>query len=195
MSFRSAALVAGGGLVLASLIYLAVAVRGGPAAASIEAPSSPSSPSLPRATAPRAPAEVGAEHSPASEASGSGRGGRAGRGSMGGMGGRNRPGRAPTSDGTDEGPRTTGGDPTGELTAEASRRYDSQDYEGALQLSRELLETNPTSIRLLRIAVSSACVLGEPEQARAHAARLQGKDRADMEKRCERYGVSLRPGT
>jgi hypothetical protein len=48
---------------------------------------------------------------------------------------------------------------------EANKLYDRGDYDGARQLAIKLLSEAPGNVKLLRVVVSSACILGDPEMA------------------------------
>lgn len=74
------------------------------------------------------------------------------------------------------------------------RIYDRKRYPSALELAVKLLEERPRDIFLLRVAVSAACFIGEPDVARAHwqRIRLRGKRaRRKLVDRCAEYGVEL----
>ena len=74
---------------------------------------------------------------------------------------------------------------------QANRLYDRQDFDEALLVVNKVLLRDPTNVRMLRLAVSIACVQGDFARARKHAAALPAPDRAQMQKRCARYGVAL----
>lgn len=73
----------------------------------------------------------------------------------------------------------------------ANRAYDRADYEGALEMAREVLKDNPRNIRMLRVAVSSACIMARPDEAKESYALLPGRDQRQMSIRCKRYGVEF----
>lgn len=74
---------------------------------------------------------------------------------------------------------------------EASRAYDRQDFDNARRIAVEVLATDPQNIRMLRIAVSSACALRDAASAKKHHARLPPRDQAHMRIRCSRRGIQL----
>lgn len=75
--------------------------------------------------------------------------------------------------------------------AEANKLYDRADYETALERADELLQQHPDNIRMLRVAISSACIIGQEDIARQYYGKLPERDRKQMSKRCARYGVQL----
>jgi len=194
MSLRTTALAASGALVLASLVYLALEVRTTPGPIT----SAPAPERADRASrGDEADSADSADQAPAAEgASGRPRDRMGMTPSALGPGGKVRGPdglRGSGSRGVIDVGAAVGGakDPTGSRAAEASRLYDTQDYEGALKLAKVVLTDEPTNPRVRRVAVSAACVLGETETARTFAAVLRGKDLRDMQKRCDRYGVTL----
>ena len=74
---------------------------------------------------------------------------------------------------------------------EANHLYDRGDYEGAAQLAEEILKDDPDNARVLRIAASSACVMGDAEKAKGYYARLQPRDQRKIARRCQRYGIEF----
>jgi hypothetical protein len=75
---------------------------------------------------------------------------------------------------------------------EANRAYDRSDYDQAKSIAVKLLRKNPGSVRLMRIVVSSSCMMGESSSAVAQMYRgLPEADRAQMKLRCDRYGVTF----
>jgi hypothetical protein len=73
----------------------------------------------------------------------------------------------------------------------ASEFYGTGDYENAVALATEFLKTDPTNERMLRIAVSSSCILGNADQARIHFERLSPRGQREIARRCSRYGIDL----
>lgn len=74
------------------------------------------------------------------------------------------------------------------------RVYDRKRYPSALRLARELLAERPRDIFLLRVVISAACFIGEPEIARDHwqRIRVRGKRaRRQLVARCAEFGVEL----
>lgn len=76
---------------------------------------------------------------------------------------------------------------------EANKLYDNQEYEGALKQALRVLEKQPEAVRMLRIVVSSACLMGDGDMANKFLDRLPARDQADMVKRCERSEIRLTP--
>ena len=74
---------------------------------------------------------------------------------------------------------------------EANRLYDRGDYEAAARAAEAILENQPANIKMLRIATSSACILGDATAARAHYEKLPDSDREQIARRCRRYGVEF----
>lgn len=75
---------------------------------------------------------------------------------------------------------------------EANTLYDRADYEGAKEAALKVLEDNPNNVRMLRVVVSSACIMGDHDEAATYYERLtRDRDRSHMRKRCSRYGVDL----
>jgi hypothetical protein len=80
---------------------------------------------------------------------------------------------------------------------EAIEYYDRGEYESARSMALEALarladSDPPMTDRMLRIAASSSCYIGDAEQARALHAQLTPKSQIDVDKRCRRVGVQLR---
>ncbi len=74
----------------------------------------------------------------------------------------------------------------------ANRLYDRADYEGAREEALRILEENPGQRRMLRIVVSSSCIMGDHDMAEEYFAKLPSdRDRRQMARRCSRYGVDL----
>lgn len=74
---------------------------------------------------------------------------------------------------------------------EANKAYDHGDLDEAQAIALKVLNTDPNNIRMLRIMVSSSCILGDSALAQQHYLSLPPADRAQMRTRCERYGVSF----
>ena len=77
------------------------------------------------------------------------------------------------------------------LMDEVSRAYDQGDFELAKARALEALAHAPTNVRMLRIVVSASCLLGDPVEAKQAYQQLPARDRADMERRCARYGITF----
>ncbi len=74
---------------------------------------------------------------------------------------------------------------------ETNKLYDRGDYEGARALAVKLLGKEPTNVRLLRVVVSSSCIMGDADMASTYWAQLPVPDQAQMSVRCARYQVSF----
>ncbi len=74
---------------------------------------------------------------------------------------------------------------------EANRFYDKADYEGARDAALEVLTSSPDNVRMLRIVVSSSCIMAEEEMATRYYAALPDRDKRQMARRCTRYGIEL----
>lgn len=77
------------------------------------------------------------------------------------------------------------------IEGDAVRSYDSGDYEIARSSAIQVLATDPNNERMLRIATSSSCVLGDADQARVYFQRLSPLGQRQLSRRCKRYGVEL----
>lgn len=73
----------------------------------------------------------------------------------------------------------------------ATAAYDRGDYAAAADEARAVLADDPTNVRMLRVAASSECVLGEADQAKVHFDRLPERDQKDIRKRCAKYGIEF----
>ena len=70
--------------------------------------------------------------------------------------------------------------------------YDEGNYEMALREARTLIPQAPTNRYVLRVAVTSACALGEKEIANTYYSQLfRDEDRRIVRVRCSRYGVEF----
>jgi hypothetical protein len=76
---------------------------------------------------------------------------------------------------------------------EANKFYDHSDYEAASKQALRVLEKHPDNVRMLRIVVSSACMMGDADMATKYFATLPARDQGDMAKRCARYEIPLTP--
>jgi hypothetical protein len=77
------------------------------------------------------------------------------------------------------------------VMAEANKAYDRGDFDDAKTIALKVLAKDPTNVRMLRIAVSSACIDGDSTEAQKHYQVLPASDREQMKIRCARYGVSF----
>lgn len=78
-----------------------------------------------------------------------------------------------------------------EKVLEANQLYDRGDYEGAMASADDILKTEPDNARALRIAISSACVLGNEDKARTLYSRMTPRDQRKISRRCKRYGIEF----
>jgi hypothetical protein len=117
----------------------------------------------------------------------------------------------PTPDEQDEGPAPVAAerprpsylspqpDANRKLTAgtmrDARKAYQSGEYEVSLARAQDALAADPESGAARVLATLSACALGRPEVARAHAARLDDMRRKRVATRCEAFGVALDSGS
>lgn len=69
--------------------------------------------------------------------------------------------------------------------------YDNGNYEEALEAARAFLEDNPEERYIRRVAVTSACALGDNAAAHAYFEDMHPTDRPIVVKRCARFGVEL----
>lgn len=72
-----------------------------------------------------------------------------------------------------------------------NRMFDRRDYETALAEAKEVLKEKPGNVRMLRVVVSSACMMGNEPEARSHYDQLPPRHQRQMQRRCSRYGVSF----
>lgn len=80
-----------------------------------------------------------------------------------------------------------------ELMATANKAYDHGDFDEAITIAKKVLSNDPANTRMLRIVVSASCILDDAATAQRNYLLLPvgGNDRADMKKRCDRYGVTF----
>lgn len=76
---------------------------------------------------------------------------------------------------------------------ETNKAYDRGDYDSARSLAMKLLGKDPTNVRMLRVVVSSSCIMGDADVATQYWAKLPPTDQAQMAARCSRYQVSFPP--
>lgn len=76
---------------------------------------------------------------------------------------------------------------------EANKLYDRHNYEDARKLALKLLDRQPGTVRMLRVVVSSSCILGDAEMAQKYWLQLPDFDRGQMSTRCDRFGVTFTP--
>jgi hypothetical protein len=76
----------------------------------------------------------------------------------------------------------------------AVKSYDTGDFESARATAVEALAMNLGpwgKERMLRVAASSSCFMGEPDQARQHYDQLTPRGQRDIAKRCRRMGIEF----
>jgi hypothetical protein len=80
-----------------------------------------------------------------------------------------------------------------ELMSTANKAYDHGDFDEAIVIAKKVLANDPANTRMLRIVVSASCILDDAATAQKNYLLLPigGNDRADMKKRCDRYGVTF----
>lgn len=70
--------------------------------------------------------------------------------------------------------------------------YEEGNYEMALREARSLLPESPTNRYVMRVAVTSACALGEKAMAESYYGQLfRDEDRRIVRVRCSRYGIDF----
>lgn len=74
---------------------------------------------------------------------------------------------------------------------ETNKMYDRGDYDGARTMAYKLLEQQPGNVRMLRVIVSSSCIMGDADVATKYWAMLPAQDQTQMSVRCARYQVSF----
>jgi hypothetical protein len=77
---------------------------------------------------------------------------------------------------------------------EAVGSYDTGDFESARAAAIKALAMNLGpwgKERMLRVAASSSCFMGEPDQARQHYDQLTPRGQRDIAKRCRRMGIEF----
>lgn len=77
------------------------------------------------------------------------------------------------------------------VMAEANKAYDRGDFDDAKGIALKVLAKDPANVRMLRIAVSAACIDGDSGEAQKHFQALPVADREQMKVRCARYGVTF----
>ena len=73
---------------------------------------------------------------------------------------------------------------------QVNKLYDQQDFEGAIVAADEILAQVPDDVRMLRVAASAHCILGDAEKARARWEKLPPFDQEQIARRCARYGIT-----
>ena len=81
---------------------------------------------------------------------------------------------------------------TADHLLEANKLYDRGDYDGARSLAVKLLGEAPGNVRLLRVVVSSSCIMGDGDTANQYAGQLPAPDRLQMVDRCAKFQIALK---
>jgi hypothetical protein len=76
---------------------------------------------------------------------------------------------------------------------EANKLYDRGDFDGARSLAKKMLAQLPGNVRMLRVVVSSACIMGDHDEAQKYASELPPPDHEAMVARCAKYEIALKP--
>jgi hypothetical protein len=74
---------------------------------------------------------------------------------------------------------------------EANRFYDQRMYEEAQEAAQVILNEHPGNVRMLRIVVSTACIMGDVDKARRYNEILPAADQEQMRARCSKFGLEL----
>lgn len=74
---------------------------------------------------------------------------------------------------------------------EANKLYDKGDFEGARGLATKMLSKVPGNVRMLRVVVSSSCIMGEADVAKQYAVQLPAPDLEAMKARCSKFQIDL----
>lgn len=69
--------------------------------------------------------------------------------------------------------------------------YDMGDFESSLTQAEEFLRQDASNAYVKRVAVVSACALGDEAAARRHFEGMNTRDQRVVTKRCKRFGVRL----
>jgi len=208
-SLSTTALAAAGAAVLVALVVLVIKVRAAApepdvdpselsrasAAAVVQQPSAPAEDAPPRIPPPRVPSPRVAG---APRAAGVRRGRAASLSWPRGEAGTESAAQAPAEAGAEAGAEAPGGAQAtaGQQASSeiATEYYDRGDYEAARKAALDALrlELPPEAAdRMLRIAASASCFMGEPEQARVHYEQLTPRSQRDIARRCRRMGIEF----
>ena len=74
---------------------------------------------------------------------------------------------------------------------QANTLYNRSEYEQAFEVALKVLEDDPENIRMLRVAVSSSCAMGETATATQYIDKLPERHRESMRRRCKKFGTEL----
>lgn len=69
--------------------------------------------------------------------------------------------------------------------------YNRGNYIDAKSGALAVLADHPTNVRMIRVVVSSACILGEADEAEEWYGKLPRFDKRQMKTRCKRYQVEF----
>lgn len=81
-----------------------------------------------------------------------------------------------------------------ETMAQATAFFDDGEYEKAIATANDVLNQRPDEYvtdRMLRIAASSSCFIGQAEQARSYYDKLTPRSQVDVARRCRRFGIEF----
>ena len=67
----------------------------------------------------------------------------------------------------------------------------SNELEGARSMALKLLGQEPANVRMLRVVVSSSCIMGDADVATQYWRQLPPSDQQQMSIRCARYQVTF----
>lgn len=189
MRSGSIALTAASALVALGGLYLLVEVRRGSADASPEPSRSPAPKAAAVAAVTKAPSIPKPESDPGGALPVLGRSDK-GRGAMPEVGEAVKMlDTQPTLAKYDDPPPSPQGE---DDRLEANKAYDRGDYESARALALKSLNETPKNVKLLRVVVSSSCIMGDADLAQQYAAQLPEGDRAQMAERCAKFQIALR---
>jgi hypothetical protein len=76
--------------------------------------------------------------------------------------------------------------------AETNKLYDRQQFDEARTLALKLLERKPGTVRMLRVVVSSSCILGDADMAQRYWRELPEFDQGQMSTRCDRFDIKFK---
>lgn len=77
---------------------------------------------------------------------------------------------------------------------DVTRSFDRGDFAEARRVALEVLSQKPhphATERMLRIAASSSCALGEADEARTYYDKLSPRGQSDIARSCSRYGIEF----
>ena len=75
---------------------------------------------------------------------------------------------------------------------EVNKAYDHGEYDDAKTMAIKILANDPKNVRMLRVVISSSCILGDAADAQKYFGALtEQRDKDQMKTRCARYGVTF----